>query len=231
MNQIKNTIADRIAAVRQEIFQAASQANRDPGDIILLAVSKTKPASDIEAAFSVGLRHFGENYLQEALAKMQALQHLSVTWHYIGRIQSNKTRQIAENFTWVHTLDNIKHARRISEQRPDGLTPMNVCIQVNISEEASKGGILAAQVSDLAFEISKLPNLKLRGLMTIPAATDQTALQRRAFKKLARLLTQLNDQGLSLDTLSMGMSGDMAIAIQEGATILRIGTAIFGPRQ
>jgi len=231
MNQIKNTIADRIAAVRQEISRAASQANRDPADITLLAVSKTKPASDIEAAFSAGLRHFGENYLQEALAKMQALQHLSATWHYIGRIQSNKTRQIAENFSWVHTLDNLKHARRISEQRPGGLTPMNVCIQVNISEEASKGGILAEQVSDLAFEISKLPNLKLRGLMTIPAITHQTDLQRQAFKQLAGLLTQLNDQGLSLDTLSMGMSGDMAIAIQEGATILRIGTAIFGPRQ
>lgn len=230
MNQIKNTIADRITAVRQEISQAASQANRDPADITLLAVSKTKPASDIEAAFSAGLRHFGENYLQEAIEKIQALQHLSLTWHFIGRIQSNKTRQIAENFSWVHTLDNLKHARRISEQRPADLPAMNVCIQVNISEEASKGGILAEQVADLAFEIGKLPKLKLRGLMTIPAVNEQTELQRQAFAKLAGLLTQLNDQGLALDTLSMGMSGDLAIAIEEGATIVRIGTAIFGPR-
>ena len=223
-------IAQHLESVRHDISQAAESAGRKPADVQLLAVSKTRPASDIQAAFEAGQQDFGENYLQEALEKIQALQQLPITWHFIGRIQSNKTRPIAENFSWVHTLSSIKHARRISEQRPAGLSPINVCIQVNISHEASKGGIDEEQVEQLASEISQLSGIRLRGLMAIPEATDDTSKQRQAFASLAALLQQLNARGFALDTLSMGMTGDMAIAIEEGATIVRIGTAIFGKR-
>lgn len=223
-------IADKIDAVRHSIDQAAAKSGRNPADIHLLAVSKTRPAADIETAFHAGQRDFGENYLQEAIEKIQALQELPITWHFIGRMQSNKTRPIAENFSWVHTLSSLKHARRINEQRPENLPAMNVCIQVNISHEDSKGGINSEQVEQLATEISKLPGIRLRGLMAIPEATENREVQRKAFANLAGLLSQLNLKGFELDTLSMGMSGDMEIAIEEGATIVRIGTAIFGAR-
>jgi len=227
---IGSDIADKIDAVRQSIDQAAAKAGRNPADIHLLAVSKTRPAGDIKTAFDAGQHDFGENYLQEAIEKIRALQGLPITWHFIGRIQSNKTRLIAENFSWVHTLSSLKHARRISEQRPAQLPAMNVCIQVNISHEASKGGINSDQVEPLAAEISKLPGIRLRGLMAIPEATENRQAQRKAFASLAALFSQLHQKGFKLDTLSMGMSGDMEIAIEEGATIVRIGTAIFGAR-
>lgn len=225
-----NLIEKNLASVHQTIQQSAAEAGRNSADISLLAVSKTRPASDIETAFQAGQNDFGENYLQEALEKIQALQDLPLSWHYIGRIQSNKTRPIAENFSWVHTLDSFKHARRLSEQRPGNLLPINTCIQVNIDEEESKGGVPVDQARQLAMQIRDLPGIKLRGLMTIPQATNDKHKQRQSFHDLAELMNDLNSNGFSLDTLSMGMSGDLDIAIEEGATIVRIGTAIFGQR-
>lgn len=225
-----NLIEKNLVSIHQIIQQSAAKAGRNPADICLLAVSKTRPAADIETAFQTGQNDFGENYLQEALEKIQSLHDLPLTWHYIGRIQSNKTRPIAENFSWVHTLDSFKHARRLSEQRPENLLPINTCIQVNIDDEQSKGGVPADQVKQLAMQIRGLPGIKLRGLMTIPQATNDRDKQRQSFHNLAELMNHLNRDGFSLDTLSMGMSGDLDIAIEEGATIVRIGTAIFGQR-
>lgn len=223
-------ITEHLRLVRDRINTAAVAANRSPADIQLLAVSKTRPASDIAAAHAVGQVAFGENYLQDALPKIQALKDLGLEWHFIGAIQSNKTRDIAENFDWVHTLDREKIARRLSEQRPTDRPALNVCLQVNISNEASKAGLEPGAVAELAALVSELPGLRLRGLMAIPAVESDPGRQRESFRALAELQQSLIDTGLALDTLSMGMSNDLEAAIAEGSTMVRIGTAIFGAR-
>ena len=224
------SLAERLSQLRQLISSTASSCDRDPSDITLLAVSKTRPVEDILAAVEAGQRAFGENYLQDALPKIAALQDLDLEWHFIGRIQSNKTRDIAGHFSWVHALEKLKHARRLDSQRPPGLPPLNACIQLNLTGEASKGGIPAEELPALLENIEDLPHLKVRGLMTMPSANADESLQRQVFGRLRELLEEMNQQGHKLDTLSMGMSGDMRAAICEGATMVRIGTAIFGPR-
>jgi len=225
-----NNMRKNLNRVREQIVQAASACKRESDSILLLAVSKKKPASDIRQAWELGQRDFGENYLQEALQKMEELEELDITWHFIGAIQSNKTRNIAEAFDWVHCIDRAKIARRLSEQRPPGLGPLNVCIQVNIDHESSKAGIELAELPELANAIHQLPGIRLRGLMTIPAPQESFDLQRPAFAKLANALESLRQQGIDCDTLSMGMTQDMEAAIAEGSTLVRIGTAIFGER-
>ena len=226
------TIANRLQHARETIDSAAHTVGRDPNHITLLAVSKTKPISDIKEAFQAGQRCFGENYVQEGVEKIQALAEFSsIQWHFIGPLQSNKTRDVAEHFAWVQSLDRLKIAQRLNEQRPDHLPALQVCIQVNISEEASKSGILSDQVNAFAAQIAALPRLCLRGLMAIPAATQDQQAQADAFAKMAVLFHQLQQSYNSVDTLSMGMSGDMQPAIQAGSTMVRIGTAIFGKRE
>lgn len=221
------TIADNITAVAARIAAAAQAAGRDGASIGLLAVSKTKPAAAVREAYAAGLRDFGENYLQEALGKQVELTDLPLCWHFIGPIQSNKTRAIAEHFDWVHSVDRLKIAQRLSEQRPAGRLPLNICIQVNVSGEASKSGCTPADLPALAAAISALPNLKLRGLMAIPEPTEERAEQDAAFATVRTLQDSLH---LPLDTLSMGMSHDLESAIAQGATWVRIGTALFGAR-
>ncbi|MFZ5958707.1 YggS family pyridoxal phosphate-dependent enzyme [Pseudomonas sp. QL9] len=222
-----STIAENIAKVRARIREAAQATGRDPEGVNLLAVSKTKPAADVREAYAAGMADFGENYLQEALAKQAELADLPLTWHFIGPIQSNKTRPIAEHFQWVHSVDRLKVAERLSAQRPAHLPALNVCLQVNVSGEDSKSGCSAAELPELARAVAALPNLKLRGLMAIPEPTEDVAAQRAAFARLRELMTTLD---LGLDTLSMGMSHDLEAAIAEGATWVRIGTALFGAR-
>ncbi|KRV81329.1 YggS family pyridoxal phosphate-dependent enzyme [Pseudomonas citronellolis] len=222
-----STIAENIAKVRERIREAEQACGRPSGSVALLAVSKTKPAADIREAHAAGLDDFGENYLQEALGKQVELADLALTWHFIGPIQSNKTRPIAEHFHWVHSVDRLKVAERLSAQRPAHLPPLNVCLQVNVSGEASKSGCAPEELPALARAVAALPNLKLRGLMAIPEPTEDVAAQRAAFARLRELLTALN---LGLDTLSMGMSHDLEAAVAEGATWVRIGTALFGAR-
>lgn len=222
-----STIADNIGQVSQRIRAAAEAVQRDTSSIHLLAVSKTKPAQAVREAHAAGMRDFGENYLQEALGKQAELTDLPLSWHFIGPIQSNKTRAIAENFAWVHSVDRLKIAQRLSEQRPADLPPLNICIQVNVSGEASKSGCTPADLPALANAISALPRLKLRGLMAIPEPTEERAAQDAAFATVRELQASLN---LPLDTLSMGMSHDLESAIAQGATWVRIGTALFGAR-
>ena len=222
-----STIAGNIAQVEARIRAAALAVQRDVTSIHLLAVSKTKPAAALREAYAAGVRDFGENYLQEARAKQVELADLPLCWHFIGPIQSNKTRDIAEHFAWVHSVDRLKIAQRLSEQRPDGLPPLNICIQVNVSGEASKSGCAPADLPALAHAISALPRLTLRGLMAIPEPTDERAEQDAAFAKVRELQEGLN---MGLDTLSMGMSHDLESAIAQGATWVRIGTALFGAR-
>ncbi|SDH06086.1 YggS family pyridoxal phosphate-dependent enzyme [Pseudomonas abietaniphila] len=222
-----STIAENISTLAERIHNAAQASRRDPGSVGLLAVSKTKPASDLREAYAAGLRDFGENYLQEALGKQTELSDLPLIWHFIGPIQSNKTRAIAENFAWVHSVDRLKIAQRLSEQRPADLPPLNICIQVNVSGEASKSGCTPKDLPALAQAISALPNLRLRGLMAIPEPTEDSDEQNAAFAAVRTLQDQLN---LPLDTLSMGMSHDLEAAIAQGATWVRIGTALFGAR-
>ena len=222
-----STIADNIGLVSQRIRAAADAVQRDASSIHLLAVSKTKPAQAVREAYAAGMRDFGENYLQEALGKQAELTDLPLSWHFIGPIQSNKTRAIAENFAWVHSVDRLKIAQRLSEQRPADLPPLNICIQVNVSGEASKSGCTPADLPALANAISALPRLKLRGLMAIPEPTEERAAQDAAFATVRELQASLN---LPLDTLSMGMSHDLESAIAQGATWVRIGTALFGAR-
>lgn len=224
-------ILSNLQAVHAAIDQAALLARRDAATITLLAVSKTVPASVIREAYSLGQQAFGENFVQEALDKMRDLRDLPLQWHFIGPIQSNKTRAIAENFSWVHSVDRLKIAQRLSEQRPGNLPPLNVCLQINVSGEATKGGVAAVDAEALAHAIAILPRLKLRGLMAIPAPAAGLAEQRAAFAQMRELLMKLNAAGLNLDTLSMGMSHDLTAAILEGATIVRVGTAIFGSRK
>jgi PLP dependent protein len=222
-----STIAENIAKVGVRIREAAQASQRDCGSIGLLAVSKTKPAAAVREAFAAGAQDFGENYLQEALEKQSELSDLPLIWHFIGPIQSNKTKAIAEHFAWVHSVDRLKIAQRLSEQRPAHLPALNVCLQVNVSGEASKSGCAPGEVAALAHAVTQLPNLRLRGLMTIPEPTDDPVEQRSAFARLKALQQDLN---LDLDTLSMGMSHDLEAAIAEGATWVRIGTALFGAR-
>ena len=222
-----STIADNIGLVSQRIRAAADAVQRDASSIHLLAVSKTKPAQAVREAYAAGLRDFGENYLQEALGKQADLTDLPLSWHFIGPIQSNKTRAIAEHFAWVHSVDRLKIAQRLSEQRPADLPPLNICIQVNVSGEASKSGCTPADLPALATAISALPRLKLRGLMAIPEPTEDRAEQDAAFATVRDLQASLN---LALDTLSMGMSHDLESAIAQGATWVRIGTALLGAR-
>ncbi|OWW20238.1 YggS family pyridoxal phosphate-dependent enzyme [Noviherbaspirillum denitrificans] len=227
-------ISYNLQAVRERIAEGARAALRDPRNVHLLAVSKTFGADAVIEASDAGQRAFGENYLQESVDKMAAVRaarpDLSLEWHFIGPIQSNKTRPIAEHFDWVHSVDREKIAHRLSEQRPAHLPPLNICLQVNISGEDTKSGAAPEEVAALAKAVAALPNLKLRGLMAIPEPAEDTARQREPFRKLRELLEQLNKEGLGLDTLSMGMSADMDAAIAEGATIVRVGTAIFGQR-
>lgn len=218
-----------LITLREEIAAASRQAGRDPDAVTLLAVSKTRSAPELAALADLGQRDFGENYLQEALEKMAALADRELIWHFIGPIQSNKTRDIAARFHWVHSVDRLKVARRLSEQRPDGLPPLNICIQVNVDDEESKSGVPLAQVPGLVEAVAGLPNLTLRGLMAIPRA-DSHDSNRAAFRQLAMTLSQLRNTMPALDTLSMGMSADYRVAIEEGATVVRLGTALFGPR-
>ncbi len=222
-----STIADNIVQVTSRIHAAALAAQRDEHSVQLLAVSKTKPAEALREACAAGIRDFGENYLQEALSKQLELADLPLIWHFIGPIQSNKTRAIAEHFAWVHSVDRLKIAQRLSEQRPADLPPLNICIQVNVSGEASKSGCTPADLPALAKAISELPRLTLRGLMAIPEPTEDRAAQDAAFAAVQSLQASLN---LPLDTLSMGMSHDLESAIAMGATWVRVGTALFGAR-
>ena len=227
-------IAGNLQAVEATITDAVKASERARNDVQLLAVSKTFPAQAVLDAMAAGQLAFGENYLQEALDKIasvaQAQPDAAVEWHFIGPIQSNKTRPIAASFAWVHTVERLKIAQRLSEQRPPELGPLNICLQVNISGEASKSGAPPEELPALAREVAQLPNLRLRGLMAIPEPTTDVAEQRAAFARVRALFDALCAEGLALDTLSMGMSGDLAPAIAEGATIVRVGSAIFGKR-
>lgn len=229
-----SSISDNLQAVTADIRAAALANGCDPQQLRLLAVSKTFPADAVIEAAEAGQHCFGENYLQEALEKMQEVQakkpQLQLEWHFIGPIQSNKTRPIAEHFAWVHSVDREKIAQRLSEQRPAEMPALNICLQVNISGEASKSGVLPEEALVLAKKIAVLPGLQLRGLMAVPEASHDEQVQRKAFRQLKQLSDAIQAAGITLDTLSMGMSADMHAAIAEGSTMLRIGTAIFGNR-
>lgn len=224
------TISDNLQAVKSRVKSAVQAAGRPDGAVHLLAVSKTWPAADVRAAWAAGQHAFGENYVQEAVMKITALDDLDLEWHFIGPLQSNKTRDVAEHFAWVHSVDRLKIAERLSAQRPADLPPLQVCIQVNVSGEESKSGLAPEELDALAQAVARLPHLRLRGLMAIPEPSDAPALLRRRFARLRELRDGLNAKGMNLDVLSMGMSDDLEIAIAEGATIVRVGTAIFGAR-
>ncbi len=225
-----NTIATRLQAVLRRIESAALAADRAPRAIRLIAVSKTFPVKAIVEAHAAGQVAFGESYVQEALAKLGALAALGLEWHYIGPIQSNKTRHIAEHFQWVHAVDRLKIAERLSHSRPPSLPPLEVCLQVNVSAEPTKSGTQTDQILGLAQQVSRLPGLRLRGLMAIPEPTPDSELLRRRFRQVRELKDEITRQGIALDTLSMGMSDDLEPAIAEGATLVRVGRAIFGER-
>ncbi|SHK02791.1 hypothetical protein SAMN05216369_0071 [Marinobacter antarcticus] len=229
-----SSIADNLGSVTRRIQKATLQAGREPDSVKLLAVSKTRSPEELREAVTAGQRAFGENYLQEALDKIAALDDLTdIDWHFIGPIQSNKTRQIASAFSWVHSVDRLKVARRLSEQRESGLPPLNICLQVNINNEQSKSGCQPEDLPELVSEISQLPGLTLRGLMAIPDPEQAESALRASFRKLTNTLKELRQkypEAGPLDTLSMGMSGDLEMAIAEGATWVRIGTAVFGER-
>lgn len=223
-------ITDHIAETLERVRFAQSAAGR-AAEVTILAVSKQQPVAAIRAAYQAGLRNFGENFFQEAAVKLAELESLDITWHFIGRIQSNKTRDIAQMFQWVHTVDRLKIATRLNDQRPHFSPPLNVCIQVNQAGEPQKGGVEESEVADLARAVMSLPRLRLRGLMTLPPATADPETNAPLFARLNRLKAALIEAGIPLDTLSMGMSADLEAAIDQGSTIVRIGTAIFGPRQ
>ena len=224
------TVTENLSFLSDLLRQAAIDAGRSPEDVRLLAVSTKQPVDRIREAATAGQRDFGENFVQEGLEKIRALAGLDLTWHFIGHLQSNKTRAVAQYFDWVHTIDKLKTARRLSQQRPDELPPLNICLQVNIDDEAGKSGVSAAGAAELANACAELPKIRLRGLMCLPAIRTTFDAQREPFAKLRQLQEELQHGGLALDTLSMGMSGDFRAAIFEGATIVRIGTALFGER-
>jgi pyridoxal phosphate enzyme (YggS family) len=216
--------------VRQRIRTACAHYGRDPKSVTLLAVSKTHGSDAVEVAYQAGQTAFGENYVQEAVAKVSALRHLTLQWHCIGPIQSNKTRLVAEHFDWIHTVDRLKIAQRLSEQRPASMAPLQVCIQVNVDGGATKSGVAQSDAMALAQAVKQLPNLKLRGLMCIPEPAAEFVVSCAVFKRVVDLFSLLNAKGLELDTLSMGMSADLEAAIASGSTIVRVGSAIFGER-
>jgi pyridoxal phosphate enzyme (YggS family) len=222
-------INTRLNYLLAQIRQAEMTYNRKPGSVLLVAVSKTKTAKDIAGAYQAGQRHFGESYCQEALKKQQELSAFDITWHFIGPIQSNKTKALAAHFAWVHSVDSLKIAKRLSDQRPSALPPLNICLQVNISGEQSKSGISLNELPQLCKLVSELPNIKLRGVMAIPMPEEDFELQRLPYKTLYQAVAKLGNP--KLDTFSFGMSGDLNAAIAEGATIVRIGTALFGERE
>jgi pyridoxal phosphate enzyme (YggS family) len=223
-------LPENIRRVQERINRAASQCARSVDSVTLLAVTKSQPAEIVRAAAHAGLAEFGESYVQEALAKIEVLKDLPLIWHFVGKVQSNKTRDIAANFAWVHGVDRLRTARRLSAQRPFHAAHLNICLQVNLDAEASKGGVAPAEVPALAAEVAALPRLRLRGLMYIPPLDADMDAQRRRFDELAALYARLNAAGAGLDTLSMGMSADLEAAICAGATIVRVGTALFGAR-
>ena len=223
-------VATALTAVRARIGELERRYRRAPGSVALLAVSKTKPAEAVRAAIAAGQRAFGENHLQDAMTKVEALADDGVSWHFIGAVQSNKTRPIAAHFDWVHGIEREKIATRLSAQRPAGRGPIDVCIEVNVSGEDTKSGVAPEGVEPLARLVRDLPGLRLRGLMAIPRPAEDFETQRIPFRRLREILDDLNAKGLELDTLSMGMTGDLEAAIAEGATMVRVGTAIFGPR-
>jgi hypothetical protein len=223
-------LALQVQEVRERVARAVAAAGRSAHSVTLLAVGKAQPLALLRAAADAGLTDFGESYLNEALEKVAALQERALTWHYIGRLQANKTRPVAEAFAWVHAVDRLKVAERLSAQRPYHAPPLNVCLQVNLAGEASKGGVPPAQLAPLAAAVAALPRLTLRGLMCLPPQETDPARQRHWFAQLRALKEELNGRGARLDTLSMGMSDDFEAAIAEGATIVRLGTVLFGPR-
>jgi hypothetical protein len=224
-------VTENFRKIQDLLAQATAEAGRPEDSVRLLAVSKGQPPSAIVEAVSAGQREFGENFVQEALGKIAAVGRDDLTWHFIGHLQSNKTRQVAENFQWVHTVDRLKIAERLSRQRPHYAGDLNVCVQVMIDPEDDKSGVTPDDLPQLAAAVASLPKLKLRGLMCIPAPRDTFEAQREPFRRLRLLAAALNASGTGMDTLSMGMSGDYVAAIREGATLVRIGTALFGPRQ
>ena len=224
-------VTENLRKIRDLLAEAAVEAGRSPEDVHLLAVSKKQPLEKIVAAADAGQRDFGENTVQEGIEKVTKLTQRRLCWHFIGHIQSNKTRAVAEHFDWVHSVDKLKTAKRLSEQRPVSLGDLNICIQVNIDEEASKSGVTPDAVGELARAVAGLPRLRLRGLMCLPAIRDTFDEQRIPFARTRELAESLASEGLIMDTLSMGMSDDFRAAIMEGATIVRIGTAVFGPRE
>ena len=224
------SVSLQLQEVHQRIANACESAGRPADAVMLLAVSKTKPLSMVLEAYEQGQRHFGENYLQDALEKIEANPHDDIVWHFIGAIQSNKTKTIAENFAWVHTLEREKIAKRLNDQRPAHLPPLKVCIQVNISEEIAKSGVSLAELPTLAAQVDALPNLELVGLMCIPAANQPEGIQSQAFAAMVTARDQLQEKHPQLTELSMGMSGDLDLAINHGTTMVRIGTDIFGAR-
>ena len=234
MSRPGTRVADALATVRERIAAAERRFDRAPGSVTLVAVAKTKPASLIRAAWEAGQRQFGENFVQEAVEKLDELSRLSgpggVEWHFVGALQANKSRTVAERFDWVQTVDRLRIARRLSDQRPAFLPPLNVCLQVNVSEESSKSGVRVEEAADLAAAVAELPRLRLRGLMAIPRPCTGFDEQRGALRPLVEVYERLRGDGLALDTLSMGMTDDLEAAVAEGTTMVRIGTAVFGPR-
>lgn len=233
MNQTTHTLAtlsERFASVHERIANAERRYGRISGSVELLAVSKFQPASIVAAAHAMGHTAFGENYLQEALPKIAALKNGGIIWHFTGALQSNKTQAAAQHFAWVHSIDRLKIAERLNTQRPASLPPLNVCIQINIGNEAQKSGIAPPQAAELAHAISLLPRVSLRGLMALPPPSEDAVTQLRHFSAVRKCFEELQRQGLHLDTLSMGMSNDLETAIAEGATLVRVGTALFGER-
>ena len=228
---MNTSIGSRLTSTNDAIAQMEIKYRRQPGSVRLLAISKTKPIEDILEAKAKGQREFGESYVQEAVTKITALADKELCWHFIGSIQKNKTKQIANHFDWVHSVDRLIIAERLNAHRPLSSPPVQICIQLNLDNEASKSGVPIEQVQGMAKSVSDLPRIKLRGLMAIPQASSDTTKQRHAFARLREQFEQLNTMGFNLDTLSMGTSGDLAAAIAEGATMVRIGTAIFGKRK
>ncbi len=224
-------VTENLALIKDLLASAAKAAGREPGTVKLLGVSKKQPLSKILAAADAGLVDFGENFVQEGVDKIDQTRDRNLTWHFIGHLQNNKTRVVAEYFDWVHTIDNLKTARRLSEQRPGALAPLNICLQVNVDNEAAKSGIDFDHLQELATAVCELPNLTLRGLMCLPMQRDRLDEQRKPFVRLRQMAESLRSFGIETDTLSMGMSGDYQAAILEGATIVRIGTALFGERK
>ena len=221
-------IPNRLKEILSQIKQAEIHYHRQPDSVLLLAVSKTKPSSDIAVAYQAGQRHFGESYCQEALIKQRELGAYAITWHFIGPIQSNKTKALAAHFDWVHSVDSLNIAQRLSKQRPANLAPLNICLQINMSHELSKSGISLEELPQLCEQVALLPNINLRGVMTIPAPEEDFERQRQPYKTLAQAISKLD--GFELNTLSFGMSGDLIAAIAEGSTMVRVGSALFGSR-